>query len=103
MDEWQAIAPKILLRHGESGEGPQYLGAGEQSVCYGTRTRAILLSRARDRHGANAYAEQRWLTARAVSGGIRTPLILAVGARPRRCALMERAWGQGRHPRGYPR
>jgi len=93
VDEWQAIAQEILLRHGESGEGLRHLGAGEQSVCYGTRTRAILLSRARDRHGANAYAVQRWLTARALSGGVRTPPILAVGARPRRYALMERAHG----------
>jgi hypothetical protein len=93
VDEWQAIAGEILSRHGESGEGLRYLGAGEQSVCYGTRRRAILLSRAPDCPAANAYAVQRWLTARAVSGGVHTPPILAVGARPRRYALMERAHG----------
>src|SRR5262249_10775959 len=90
---WEAIARKILLRHRETDVGLRYLGAGEQSACYGTMTRAILMSLGQDHQGANAYAVQQWLAARAVGAGGRTPLILAGGASPHQYAFMDRAHG----------
>lgn len=103
-------AAEVLASHGYATGDLSFIGAGEQSVCYGTGEVAVLLSRRDvgghvsdltghvipDRDGAptcNDYAVLQWLTTRAVDAGVRTPRILAVGDDPRPYALMQRAIG----------
>ncbi|HZC26721.1 MAG TPA: phosphotransferase [Actinopolymorphaceae bacterium] len=111
-------AKEILAGHGYETSHLGFVGAGAQSVCYGTRDVAVLLSRADvdgyvadltghvvpDRDDApvcNSYAVLQWLTTRAVEAGVRTPRILAIGDVPRPYALMQRAYGTpaADHPR----
>ncbi len=103
-------AANALARHGYATRDLGFIGAGAQSVCYGTREVAVLLSRsdggdeAADLTGHvvpgsdapttyNNYAVLQWLTVRAADAGVRTPRILAIGDDPRPHALIQRANG----------
>lgn len=104
---WYADAADVLSRHGYATGQLDAIGAGQQSVCYGTDDVAVLLSRGDgvlDPTGrtflgggavisGNDYAALSWLTNRAADAGVRTPRILATGADPRPYALMQRARG----------
>lgn len=104
---WLSQAADVLARHGYSSTGLDYIGAGAQSLCYGTGDVAVLLSRAGvdeqvpDLTGhvlpgsselitSNSYAVLQWVTGRAAAAGVRTPRILAVGQLPRPYAIIER-------------
>ncbi|GAA5027825.1 phosphotransferase [Actinopolymorpha pittospori] len=103
-------AGEILARHGWSAAHLGFIGAGEQSACYGTKDVAVLLSRSDAGESVahltghvipgsdaatscNDYAVLQWLTARAADAGVRTPRILAIGDDPRPYALIQRAHG----------
>ncbi|SFH05363.1 Phosphotransferase enzyme family protein [Actinopolymorpha cephalotaxi] len=105
-----AQAEAVLRRHGYGPSGLEFVGAGAQSVCYGTGEVAVLLSRSADADRVddltghvvpgsephptcNNYAVLRWLTTRATDAGVRTPRFLAVGDEPRPYAVVERANG----------
>jgi hypothetical protein len=107
---YAATAADVLSRHCYATTNVGLIGAGQQSVCYGTGEVAVLLSRAgagepvtgitvRNFLGGgaavsgNSYAVLQWLTTRAVGAGVRTPNIIAVGEHPRPYALMQRAPG----------
>lgn len=93
MDPLKAVAQEILRGHGHATATLEYLGAGEQSVCYGSGDLAILLDQGHVQQGTNDYRLQRWMTARAAQAGVKTPQILAVGDHPQPYALMQRAFG----------
>jgi hypothetical protein len=96
MDNLRAVAFEILQQHGQAAEDLHYLGAGEQSVCYGAGDLALLINfgqASRDVREVNPYPLQQWLAAQAVGAGVKTAAILAVGDHPHRYALMRRAHG----------
>ena len=105
-----AQARDVLERHGYPTTGLCYIGAGEQSECYGAGDVAVLLGRAdvgeqvtdltghtipggADVVSCNNYAALQWLTDRAAAAGVRTPRILAIGTDPRPYAVIEQAHG----------
>jgi Phosphotransferase enzyme family len=115
---WLARAEDVLTQHGYATTGLEYIGAGAQSACCGTREIAVLISipdepgqvpdltghvlpGSGERGTCNTYPVLHWLTGRAVRAGVRTPKILAVGNTPRPYALIERANGilASVHPR----
>ncbi len=116
---WSSQAGDVLARHGYATTQLDYIGAGAQSACYGTREVAVLLSRADvgehvpgltghvlpgssgEHTSCNTYSVLQWVTGRAAGAGVRTPRILAVGKHPRPYALIERAHGTiaSSHPR----
>jgi hypothetical protein len=93
MEPLKTVALEILRQHGHATKTLEYLGAGEQSVCYGAGDLAILLDQGHALQGTNDYRLQRRLTACAVKAGVKTPQILAVGDHPQPYALMQRAFG----------
>lgn len=114
----QVEAESVLARHGYATSDLDLLGTGQQSVCYGTRDVAVLLSRSEGgEHVAdltghtlligggavsgNDYAVLQWITTRAADAGVRTPRIVAIGEEPRPYAVIQRAHGTpaAAHPR----
>jgi hypothetical protein len=101
MDDLKLVALEIFKRHKPSTERIEYLGVGEQSVCYGSGHIVVLISREgnlqdshdRDIQDDNGYALQKWLTATMADVGVRTPRIIEVGESPRPYALMQRVRG----------
>jgi len=96
MNDLKAVAAAILQQHGQPADDLHYLGAGAQSICYGTGDLAILINlgeTAGDVRPLNPYPLQHWLTAQAVAAGVKTAAILATGDYPRPYALMRRAPG----------
>lgn len=102
-------ARDVLARHSYPAAELEFVGAGEQSACYGAGDVAVLLSHA---DGAtqpdltghvipcgdetiwrNDYRALQWITDRASGAGVRTPRILATGDDPRPYAVIERAHG----------
>ena len=117
-EDWRALAEDVLARHGYPSAHVGYIGAGAQSMCYGTGDVAVLLSRSGvadvvpdltghvlpgsgDNVTCNSYPVLQWVTARAADAGVRTPRVLAVGDMPRPYAVIERAHGilASAHPR----
>ena len=103
-------AESVLARHGYATTNLGFIGAGAQSVCYGTREIAILLSRANvgenvaDLTGhtlpcgddvtlCNNYSALQWITNGAAGANVRTPRILATGEDPRPYAVIQPAHG----------
>jgi hypothetical protein len=96
MENLRAVALEILQQHGQVAEDLHYLGAGEQSVCYGTGELALLINFGRaspDVRKVNPYLLQQWLATQALRAEVKTAEILAVGDHPHRYALMRRAYG----------
>lgn len=86
-----AEAENVLSRHGYETTPLGLIGAGEQSVCYGTEEVAVLLGRPGST--IDRYAVLQWLTNKAADAGVRTPRIVAVGEQPGPYAVMRRAHG----------
>ena len=96
MADLKAAALEILQQHGQMAEDLHYLGAGEQSICYGAGDLALLLNLGQaiqDVRPVNPYPVQQWLTEQAIGVGVKTAAILAVGEHPYPYALMRRAYG----------
>lgn len=69
VDDFTSVALGILQRHGHPATSVEYLGVGEQSVCYGAGEVALLIHQGveiPDVRQANPYLLQHWMTAQAV-------------------------------------
>ncbi len=96
MDDLHSVAIEILIRHKIAVEHVEVIGAGEQSICYGTQDYALLIGAdalIADVRTPNSYPLQQWMTAQAVRANARTIWIEAIGNQPRPYALMRRAKG----------